>query len=60
MAVFAAFTVSLSLGQGVALGLAVGAILYLGMSLWRDPACLRHFLATYRSAFLLWLGVALT
>ena len=59
MAVFAAYTVSLPLGQGVALGLAAGAILYLGTSLWRDPACL-HFLATYRSAFLLWLGVALT
>ena len=60
MAVFAAYTVVTPLGQGVALGLAAR----------RDPlprheplaryGLLKHFLASYRSAFLLWLGVALT
>lgn len=60
MAVFAAFTASPVLGRWVALGVAVSAILYLAMILWRDTFRLKHFLASYRLAFLLWLGVALT
>ncbi len=60
LVVFAAFTASPVLGRWMALGVAVSAILHLGVTLWRDPVRLRHLLASHRMAFLLWLGVALT
>ena len=46
MAVFAAFTASPVLGRWVALGVAVSAILYLAMILWRDTFRFKHFLAS--------------